>query len=319
MEPLDRHIRRHGFFLRRRDLLANGFNDHAIRASLKARRTFRVRQGWYSVPDAPADAVRAVRVGGRLTSVSALASYGLRVPRRDTVHIAVARTGSRLRDPNNKDRRLSATDSARVHWGDARGSEGSAWRVSIDEALLAILRAESRFVVVACCSAVMRHRMMSVTRLDEVFRRGPKRVQPWRELVSALDDSHGETLARLGFLDAGMPFEQQARFPGVGRIDFRMSPHTYVEVDGGQHDPAWTGGGTSRYESDHDRDATVAIAGGTTNRYTYRQLYGDWPRVVAAIERTAADDRALSAYRRRHPYRPAVSAQRRRSQKKQPL
>ncbi|MEY2848064.1 MAG: hypothetical protein RI885_729, partial [Actinomycetota bacterium] len=57
----------HGMFLRRRDLLALGYTDGSITSALEGRRVFRVRHGWYSVPQAPTEAIEAVRVGGRLT------------------------------------------------------------------------------------------------------------------------------------------------------------------------------------------------------------------------------------------------------------
>jgi very-short-patch-repair endonuclease len=313
MESIDSRIRRNGYFLRRRDLLRRGYSDAGIRRALEEHRIFRVRHGWYSVPDAPPAAIRAVRVGGRLTSISALESYGLRVPRRPEMHIAVLATASRLRRPDNRRRKLAPGDRVRVHWIDRSSTGGNVWRVSIDDALLAVLLEEPREIAVASCSAVLRHRKMSSARIDAIFRRAPKRVQAWRSQVSALDDSHGETFVRLWFADAGLSCVQQPFVPGVGQLDFRVAPHVYVEIDGAQHDPAWTGGGESSYERDHDRDTTMTIGGDRVLRYTYRQIYGDWPRVLAAIERAIADDAALTARRLRHPYRPRVHRKRRRS------
>lgn len=313
MDPIERSIRRGGLFLRRRDLLALGFTDPQIKSALARRRIFRVRHGWYSVPDAPEPAIRAVRVGGRLTSVSALESYGLRVPRREFVHVAVPGTASRLRRPDDRYQRLASADRVRVHWDDRRVGGGTVWRVSIDDALLAVLVEEPRDIAVACCSAVMHHKKLGPIRLDAIFRRAPARVQCWRGLVSALDESHGETFARLWLMDAGVQLEQQVAVRGVGRLDFKVGPHTYVEIDGGQHDPNWTGEGVSTWANDHDRDTTMAIEGDTVLRYIYRQLYGDWPRVLASIERTIADDLALTALRLRHPFRPRVRRKRRRS------
>ena len=319
MESIDSCIRRSGYFLRRRDLLRRGYSDARIRRSLEEHRTFRVRQGWYSVPDAPPAAIQAVRVGGRLTSISALESYGLRVPRRPDLHIAVLATAGRLRGPDDRRRKLESGDRVRVHWIDRPSSGGNVWRVSIDDALLAVLLEEPREIAVASCSAVLRHRKLSSARLDAIFRRAPKRVQAWRSQVSALDDSHGETFVRLWFADAGLPCVQQPFIAGVGLLDFKVGPHTYVEIDGGQHDPGWTGAGESTYEHDHDRDTTMAIRGDRVLRYTYRQIYGDWPRVLAAIERAIADDVALTARRLRHPYRPRVHRKRRRTGANRPL
>jgi hypothetical protein len=276
-----------------------------------------VRQGWYSVPGASSTGILAVRVGGRLTSFSALEDVGLRVPRQPNLHVAVKPTASRLRRSTDRRARLLAGDPVTVHWTSA-GTGGTPWRVSVAEALGAILATESRDVAIACCSAALRHRKISRTALDEVFRAAPLRAQRWAALPSALDDSHGETFVRLWLMDAGLPCEQQVHLPGVGDLDFRVSPNGYVEVDGGQHDVRWTGDSPSSWESDHDRDATVTIDGGRTLRFTYRQIYGDWPRVLAAIERMIADDLALAAYRRRHPYRPVRRKRRRISSKSGP-
>jgi very-short-patch-repair endonuclease len=324
MESLDAYIRRAGGFLRRRDLLRAGYRDVHLHAALATASIFRVRHGWYSVPDSPQPAIEAVRVGGRLTGVSALQSYGLPVPRDPVIHIAVRPTACRLRSQKDRRRRLTASDGIRVHWIDRPGASngapgGSVWRVSIDDALLAVLVDEPRDIAIACASAVMRRKNWSARRLDRVFARAPSRVQHWRTLVSVLDDSHGETFFRLWLGDAGIVCEQQARVGRVGRLDFRVASCTFVEIDGGQHDPDWVGGTSSSYESDHDRDTTIVIGGGTTLRYTYRQLYGDWPRVLEAVQRAIADDAALAAYRARHPYRPRPPRKRRRSALEPPL
>lgn len=299
-------------FLRRRDLLSLGYTDRHIRNELGRRRIFRVRQGWYSVPDAPEPAIRAVRVGGRLTGVSALESYGLLVPRRPQLHVAVPIGACRLRTPVDRFSRLTRRDTVRVHWVDRRSAGESSWRVGVAEALRVVLAEESREIAVACASAVMHNGLLTAGQLSAVFERAPARVAGWRCQVSHLDESHGETFARLWMTDAGIRFLQQVEADGV-RHDFRIGQHTYIEIDGGQHDPAWTGAGKSTWDSDFDRDTTVAIGGGATQRFNYRQLYTDWPRVLQAIRRLEADDAVLSAYRRRHPYRPGVCRKRRRS------
>jgi very-short-patch-repair endonuclease len=100
---------------------------------------------------------------------------------------------------------------------------------------------------------------------------------------------------------------------GIGRFDFRVSQHVYVEVDGGQHDPTWSGGSASSWAKDLERDAAMTIRGDRVIHIGYHQLYGDWTTVIAAIDRAVADDAALAARRRRHPYRPRTQQKRRRS------
>ena len=301
MEPIDRHIRRRGFFLRRRDLLSRGYSDQQIATALGRHDIFRVRQGWYSVPDAPEEAVLAVRVGGRLTGISALQSYGLRVPRRDRLHIAVPIDACRLRRPQDRRRPLEADDRVRVHWVERPAPRASNWRVPIADALLVVLLEESRDIAVACCSAVMRYKFWTDAEMDAVFAAAPARVRRWRSLVCRLDDSHGETFVRLWLGDVGIPYESQPFIQGVGWLDGRVAPHTYVEVDGGQHDPLWTGDSPSSFEHDHQRDTAMAERGDRVLRCTYLQLYRQWASVLAAIRRAISDDLALSAYRQRHP------------------
>lgn len=317
MPPVDTVLRSHGFFLRRRDLLALRYTDGHLRAALACKRIFRVRQGWYSVPDAPDAGVRAVRVGGRLTSLSALESYGLPVPRQPLLHVAVKATASRLRSQVDRRVRLSSVSGVAVHWVD-RVRGGSPWRVSVADALLAVLVTEPRDVAIACCAAALQHRLLTPSAVDAIFERAPARVRGWRRLVSALDESHGETFFRLWLADVGRTCEQQVQIRGAGRFDFRLSPHVYVEIDGAQHDPSWTGESGSSWQNDLDRATTMAIRGDRVLHFGYRQLYTDWPRVMAAIERAIADDAALAARRRRHPYRPRTQRKRRRSGAKLP-
>lgn len=307
-------IRERGYFLRRRDLLALGHTDGGLRAAMGDHSIFRVRHGWYSVPDVPEPAVHAVRVGGRLTGIAALESYGIRVPRRSRVDIAIPRHACRLRRPGERRERLEESDGVDTHWIDSTVAElgsRSRWRVSVDDALVHILHTENRDIAIACCSAVMHIFRWPARRMDAVFDRAPQRAAGWRPLVDGRDEAHGETFARLWCRDAGIPWLPQPRVARVGRLDGQVAPNVYVEIDGGQHDEAWTGEGESSFEADHVRDARMAALGKCVLRFTYRMLYTDWPQCLATIRRAIDDDRALSAYRKRHPYRPRPLSPRR--------
>ena len=317
-------IRTHGDFLRRRDLLALGHTDGGLRGALRRRRIFRVRHGWYSVPDAPESAVRAVRVGGRLTGVAALESHGLRVPRRDRVDVEVPAHACRLRRPGERRERLASADGIRAHWVGPRVAElagASRSCVSLDDALVHVLSTEGRDIAIACCSAVAHRFRWPKARMDAVFARAPEHTRTWRRLVEGRDEAHGETFVRLWCGDARIPWEPQPHVRGVGRLDGRVGPNVYVEVDGGQHDPAWTGEGESTFEKDHNRDAIMARRGKWVLRFSYRMLYADWAGCLAAIERAIDDDRALTAYRKQHPYRerhPSLNRRARRRRSRSP-
>ena len=302
MESIESRIRRSDWFLRRRDLLALGYTDAQIRSALATHSIFRVRQGWFSVPDAPENAVRAVRVGGRLTGVAALESYGLRVPRRSVVDVAVTANACRLRRPADRRARLEPADGTRIHWIDGPPSRHSSrWRVSVDDALLLVLCTEGRDVAVACASAVMRYLDWGWARLWAVFDQAPARVQVWRALVGDQDDAHGETFVRLWFGDAGVWCESQPRVANGRRLDFKVGPNTFVEIDGRQHDPDWTGEGESTRPRDVETDIAVAAAGGTVLRFDYRMLATAWDHCLAAVTRAIADDVELVARRETSP------------------
>ena len=321
--PIERVIHSRGGFLRRRDLLRVGFTDRQLRTALARSTIFRVRHGWYSVPGTDERAVRAVRIGGRLTALSALETLGIRVPRDRPLQVAVPMNANRLRRPTDRRTRIRPRDAA-VRWVDVPHEPGS-WRVPPADALVAVLASESRDVAVAVCSAALHKRLVSPSDLARVFERAPKRVRAWARLVSVLDESHGETYFRTRYLESGRTCTQQVTFrdlpglAGAARFDFRVSEHVYVEIDGGQHDPDWTGGadGTdgsgSSWERDLERDAAMAIRGDRVLHFGYRLLYTDWPTVLAAIDRAIADDAALAARRRNHPYRPRARRKRRRS------
>ena len=293
----------HGPFLRRRDLLRLGLNDRVIAHALRGRVIFRVRHGWYARPSAPDAAIRAIRVGGRLTGRTALESYGLPVPRNPVVELVAPRNACRLRRPGDKGARLTRRDRTSVRWVDGPRNAGAtaSWRVSVDDALLHVLLTESRDVSVACCDVVMRRLGWNDSQLDAVFARAPKRVRAWRDLVVSNADSFGETYVRLWCADAGITFVPQPSRPGVGRLDGRISTHVFLEIDGIGHDDRDDDDPDTQFEKDHRRDLTMAINGDRVLRVTYRQILAEWPSCVAAMRRLIADDALFEQLRSRHP------------------
>lgn len=303
MRTIAHTISDHGMFLRRRDLLALGFNDGAITSALEAGSVFRVRHGWYSLPDAPQAAVEAVRVGGRLTARSALESYGVSVPRTQLIQIAVARNACRLRSPTDRRSRLKAPDRQDVRWVEAGSDKfvGSRWRVSVRDALAEVIRTESRDITVACCDLVINGGWLTAREVDGLFAEAPNDRASWRGLVDGRSEAHGETFVRLWLADAGIRFHPQTAVAGVGRLDGRVSPGLCIEVDGTQHssvDPPARGGRLSPFEDDHRRDIAIVFSDQRSLRFTYRQLYRQWDLCLAAIRHLLAEEVRIAALER---------------------
>lgn len=285
--------------VRRRDLLIAGYTDHQIRHALRARSMFRVRHGWYALTDTSDIVVRVIRVGGRLTGLAALHNLGMFLPKPTLIDIAVPRGAANLREPDQRRVRLrhdrgsggGSASGVRINWIDSprRNRASSSWLATEDEALLVVLRRETREVAVACCDALLHYRNWTLKRLDAVFADAPARVASWRKSVDGRAEAWGETVARLRLTDAGIPFEPQVTISGR-RYDARVSPRVFLEIDGMQHSDAWVGPVASTFESDHDRDILTVIDGGRTIRVTYRQLESWWAPCLEAIRVAWVED-----------------------------
>lgn len=90
----------------------------------------RIREGLYCGPDLPHEAVRALRVGGRLACVSALAFHG-RAPEPELLHVVVAANTPRLRDPDTG--KPGRSPKTVIHWS-RRQLAGDRIAVSVDGA-----------------------------------------------------------------------------------------------------------------------------------------------------------------------------------------
>ena len=109
-------IDRAGGLASRRQLLVWGVDPGLIDlAAWYRRHVIRVRKGWYARVGESPDVIRAWRVGGRLTCVSALAHHagGDSGP---VLHIEVPKRSCQLRDPDNARRRLSPDSPVVIHW-----------------------------------------------------------------------------------------------------------------------------------------------------------------------------------------------------------
>ena len=116
MKLLLETIDRLGGLVSRRQLLAWGVDSGTIDvASWYGRQVMRVRKGWFARSDEPHEVIRAWRVGGRLTCVSALA-YHAGEPCGPVLHVEVAGHACQLRDPDNAKRRLGPDAPIVVHW-----------------------------------------------------------------------------------------------------------------------------------------------------------------------------------------------------------
>ena len=116
MDLLLATIDNHQGLASRRELLVNGIYPGWIDvAAWYGRHLIRVRKGWYARPTERLDVLRAWRLGGRLTCVSA-AEFHTGARPGPVLHVEVPRNAARLRDPDHHRRRLDRDMAVVVHW-----------------------------------------------------------------------------------------------------------------------------------------------------------------------------------------------------------
>jgi len=116
MDLLLATIDNHEGLASRRELLVNGIHPGWIDvAAWYGWHLIRVRKGWYARPTERRDVLRAWRLGGRLTCVSAGEFHAGAEP-GPVLHVEVPKQAARLRDPDNRRRRLGPDAAVVVHW-----------------------------------------------------------------------------------------------------------------------------------------------------------------------------------------------------------
>jgi hypothetical protein len=116
MRLLVRSIERRGGCAYRWELRADGASIDMIDvAASYGRQVVRVRKGLYAAVGEDPEVVRAWRVGGRLTCVSALAFHVDESP-PPVLHVEVPANSPRLRDPEHRRRSLAPDAAVVVHW-----------------------------------------------------------------------------------------------------------------------------------------------------------------------------------------------------------
>ncbi|MFN4000940.1 hypothetical protein [Microcella sp.] len=274
-------VARHGGALDRRRLHELGATDHDLRRALRAGSLNRPRRGWYSSWGERDPRFRAMRVGGRLTGISAIAALGCWVLGRRPLHVAVPVNAARLRSQWRRDIRRADThdDGAVVHWVALAHDRGSTTGiVDLPEAVELVCRTETAEQAIAVLDWVRRTGQLDRIELAALR----ERLGPLRWLVDAsVDncDSLPESFARTRLRAAGVQVSTQVGFTdGLEHIDLVLEGAVAVEVDGDEHH-------RERFEVDRARDLAITRVGLHAVRPSARQVFTRWPAVQAALVR----------------------------------
>lgn len=242
----------------------------------------RGRRGWYSTLSADDPRLRAVRVGGRLTGISAIQAMGGWVLGVHPLHVAVPPNASRMRNQWNPTMRHSPTSAVVLHWDDSESSErGTAASVALVDALARVILDESLEVAVAALDWALHFRLIELADLAVFVRRLPKRFWGIVDWVDPRCESLPESLSRTRLRVAGHRVESQVWLASRERIDLVVDEVVAMEIDGDEYH-------RETFEPDRRKDLTITIAGYHAVRPSARAVFHDWETVLRGVRAALA-------------------------------
>ena len=272
-----------------------GVDRGAVRRAVDLGRIRRVRRGWFAVPDAPADVVRAARVGGAATAASALRLHGLWMLPDVALHVRVAPNASRLRDPDVERRSLATgTPAVCVHFTGATPHTG---RDSPVDALAAMLTCAPPLAGQIALDSSLNLGVVAPGELPRLRMMVPG-IR--RSIVDRADggcDSGLETIIRVVLRSRRVRHRTQVAIPGVGRVDVLIGDRLVVELDG---EAFHTG---PEFERDRRRDFELVQQGYLVVRLTYGMVMREWEVVQRGM--LALIDRGEHRWAGRGPHAPS--------------
>lgn len=265
-----------GGMARKRQLVRRGARDRHLTEAVRSEEVVRVRNGWYTTRH-PMDAgVRAVRVGGRLTGLAAIADAGGWVRRPPRFEVAVPRNASRLRTPFDRRRRRRPDDPVRVHW-DADPLGGTPTRVSVPQALRRAILDEPLEDAVAAVDWAFSAGELDLLGWERLVASLPRRKRGIRGLVDPQCGSLPESLARTRLRAAGLHVRSQVRVGGwFGAIDLVVEDAVAIEVDGDRFH-------RDTFSRDRAKDLEIALAGLYPLRPSADIVFRRWNELQAAV------------------------------------
>lgn len=263
-------------FLTTADLRAMGYTIERIRAEIALGLLERIIRGWYCRPGADRDVIRAMRLGGRLSCVSALKLLGAWCPPDIGPHIGF---------PSHASGRRSAAGRVRVpegvvrHWHPKAASTGSAFFLtpaarSIEDLLLC----QPAHFVVAVLDSLLHKRLIQRNRIDALILAGPARVHFLADHLNAASESGIESIVRFRLALAGVPARIQVVFREQYRLDLEIDGWLVLEIDGRR-----THAQEKAFTSDRIRAATIMRDGKVVLQFTYATVMYDWEFVLASV------------------------------------
>jgi hypothetical protein len=276
-----------GGMAQKQQLVARGARDPDLTQAVRRGEVIRARQGWYTTlpPDDPR--VQAVRVGGRLTGISAVIAAGGWALGPFALHVSVPSNAGRLRTPVNRFVKLAArhVPGLELHWDDdGVAGRGTAVAVDLRDALVRVVLDESFETAVAALDWAVHTGRLDRIAFELLILRLPEERRGIREWVDGRCESLPESLARTRLRILGHTVDIQVRLGDIERIDLVVDDCVGMETDGREFH-------LETFERDRRKDLDITIARLHPLRPSARMVFHDWPRVVRAVDAALANRR----------------------------
>jgi very-short-patch-repair endonuclease len=267
-----------GGMAQKRQLVARGATDWELTCAVRDGSVDRARQGWYTTFGPTDSRLRAVRVGGRLTGISAIEALGGWVLTKHPLHVSVPFNAARLRSQRNRWQRLKPNPGVVVHWDDPTlGERGDSTRVALRDALEKVVLFEARETAIAAFDWALHAGMLDELDFEKLMLGIPKVHRFSFELLDPKCESLPESLARSRLMAAGHQVSSQVLLESGKPIDLVVDGVVAVEVDGEEHH-------ADSFESDRSKDIEITLAGYHGMRPSARMVFHRWPEVLRCIE-----------------------------------
>lgn len=265
-------------------LLGTGLTRPQIDQLVAVGRLVRVRRGWYALPSANPDVVRAVRVGGAVTCLSALAQHGVWVPPTPDLHVRMSEHHRTTGLPVGVKRCRSGR---------------TAPALAVDPLPVALTPAMGCLDdegVVVVFDSIRNLRLLPFPELVGLTHNQPERIRRLLSHTVPNSQSGTESMVRYRLQQHRVKAQPQVVIPGVGRVDLLVGDRLVLEMDSHEHHT-----GITNYTRDRERDRALVRLGYLVVRLTYHQVVQGWAEVWPDLQALIRSDRHRWSRRIRFP------------------
>jgi very-short-patch-repair endonuclease len=256
------------------ELRGQGHTIRSVQREIEAGRLERVIKGWYATPRTDREAVRAMRLGGRLGCASALRLHGAWCPPLTGPHLQLPSHASGRRLD-----RLALPSEVTAHWHGKDDSTGSAFPVApVELAVPQLLACQPPHLAIAVLDSLLHRRLVSANKIDALIAAGPHRTRFLTEHLEPRSEDGIESIVRFGLALTGIASEIQVVMRTRDRLDLLVDDWLVLEADGRE-----THAVESAFTRDRVRAARIMRNGRHVVQFAYATVMYDFPFVVETV------------------------------------